>query len=135
MGLMQRASASPNYIDLLEKEFAYGGRGPEFYDCYGLIMEMHKRIGIELPEYKSEREPSLIQMLIIEGKKLFEQIEKPEPHCVVTFFIKPYITSHLGFMLDDKKFIHIMLKSRVTVERIDSDIWKDRLTGVFKWKQ
>lgn len=135
MGLTQQASDSLKYVDLLEKEFAYNGRGPAFYDCYGLIMEMHRRIGIELPEYKSERDPNLIQMMIIEGRKLFEQIEKPEPYCIVTFFIKPYITSHFGFMLDERRFIHIMVKSRVTVERIDSDIWKDRITGYFKWKQ
>lgn len=135
MDLTQQTSNSLNYIDLLEKDFAYGGRGPEFYDCYGLIMEMHNRIGIVLPEYKSEREPNLIQMLIIEGRKLFEQLEKPETHCVVTFFIKPFITSHLGFMLDERRFIHIMIKSHVTVERIDSDIWKDRVTGFLKWKR
>ena len=134
MDLTQQALSSPKYIDLLEKEFAYGGRGPEFYDCYGLIMEMHRRLGIELPEYKSERDPNLIQLLIVEGRKLFEQIEKPEPQCVVSFFIKPYITSHLGFMLDDRKFIHIMLKSRVTVEKIDCDDLKNRITVYFKWK-
>ena len=135
MDLIQQTSGSLNYVDLLDKEFAYGGRGPEFYDCYGLIMELHKRIGIELPEYKSEKEPNLIQLRIIEGRKLFKQLEKPEPHSVVTFFIKPYITSHLGFMLDERRFIHIMIKSRVTVEKIDSDIWKDRITGYFKWKR
>lgn len=134
MDLTQQALSSPKYIDLLEKEFAYGGRGPEFYDCYGLIMEMHRRLGIELPEYKSERDPNLIQLIIVEGRKLFEQIEKPSPQCVVSFFIKPYITSHLGFMLDDRKFIHIMFKSRVTVEKIDCDDWKNRITGYFKWK-
>lgn len=135
MDLIQQTSGSLNYVDLLDKEFAYGGRGPEFYDCYGLIMALHKRIGIELPEYKSEKEPNLIQLRIIEGRKLFKQLEKPEPHSVVTFFIKPYITSHLGFMLDERRFIHIMIKSRVTVEKIDSDIWKDRITGYFKWKR
>ena len=76
----------------------------------------------------NQRDPNLIQLLIVEGRKLFEQIEKPEPQCVVSFFIKPYITSHLGFMLDDRKFIHIMFKSRVTVEKIDCDDWKNRIT-------
>lgn len=124
-----------DYIDLIDKDFAWGGRGPDLYDCYGLVMEMYRRIGIDLPEYKSIRDPNLIQMMILEGRKLFEKIEEPEPYCVVTFFIKPYITSHIGFVLEDaKKFIHIMIDSRVTVERLDSPAWKDRITFMGRWK-
>jgi hypothetical protein len=132
---MQQASGSLNYIDLIDRDFAWGGRGPELYDCYGLLKECYRRVGIELPEFKSYREPNLIQMALNEGKILFEQIEKAEFPCVVTFFIKPFITSHIGFVLpDNKKFIHIMVKSRVTVERLDSELWKDRITGFFRWR-
>lgn len=126
---------SVDYSDLIDKDFAWGGRGPDLYDCYGLVKEMYRRIGIDMPEYKSIRDPNLIQSAIIDGKRLFEQIQKPEPFCVVTFFIKPFITSHIGFVLEDaKRFIHIMLHSRVTVERLDSPMWKDRITFLGRWK-
>lgn len=135
---MQQASVlhSIDYTDLIDKNFAWGGRGPDLYDCYGLVKEMYHRIGTELPEYKSSRDPNLIQMMIIDGMKLFDKLQSPEPYCIVAFFIRPYITSHIGFVLEDaKRFIHIMINSRVTVERINSDIWKDRVTFFGRWKK
>ena len=133
MGRGLRLHSKLNYTDLLTKEFEWGGRGSQKYDCYGLVMEIYKRIGIDLPDFKSAKAPSLIQQSIIEGKKLFEEIEEPEPYCLVTFFIRPEYTSHLGVVLEDcKRFIHIMEDSMVTVEKLSD--WEDRITGYLRWK-
>lgn len=123
------------YKDLLGKKFEYGGRGPEVYDCYGLVKEIYSRRGIELPEFQSSSEPSIIQNLINDGKTFFEELEKPEPFCLITFKIHPRYTSHIGIMLDDHiHFLHIMKKTGVSIERIDDPCWRKRITGFFKWK-
>jgi hypothetical protein len=36
--------------DLIGKPFRYGAKGPDFYSCYGILMEVYKRFGIAIPE-------------------------------------------------------------------------------------
>lgn len=125
------------YEDLLGKEFAYGGRGPETYDCAGLVGEICRRLGKKWPEnYISNPEPSLIQCQIKSiAEQEFIEIEKPEPFCAVTFFIHPFLTSHIGMVLPDcRRFIHIMQGCKVAIERLDSPSWKRRNTGYWKHK-
>lgn len=114
-----------------------GGTGPDEYDCYHLCREMAKRVGIDMPVYGSPETPGLIHNLIAEdAPKLFEEIEEPEPYCLVLFCVKyPYV-SHIGFVLEDcKKFIHIFRKSRVTVEKLNDIAWNHRIRGYLRWKK
>jgi len=123
-----------NYIDLLGKKFEHNGRGPDKYDCYGLVKEIYQKLGVELPEYFVPDEPASISKAVDEGKKLFLQIDKPEKYCLVLFTTRPPFVSHIGVMLDDVRFIHISPGSQVSVERVDSIIWKSRIAGFYKWK-
>ena len=123
-----------NYIDLLGKGFKYNGRGPDEYDCYGLVKEIYHRIGVELPEYASTDNCSLINQMIEQGKELFTKIEKPEPFCIVLFQIIPGYVSHIGVVLGDCiKFIHISQGISVAVERLDNKLWERRNRGYYKW--
>lgn len=50
--------------------------------------------------------------------------------------IRPPYTSHIGVVLENKyEFIHIMNRSRVTIERLDGLLWKRRVTGYYKPRQ
>ena len=123
-----------DYTDLLGKEFEYGGRGPDKYDCYGLCMEIYKRLGKPLPEFHSESEPSLIHEIVMQGKKLFKEIPEPEPYCLAVFTLKPPYVSHIGVVLNPPYFIHILRKAKVCVERLDSYIWAKRVKGFYRWE-
>ncbi len=131
------ALASVPLVDLdkyLDKGFAYGGRGPEVYDCYGLIKAIHAERGIDLPEFASSSDKSLIHQTVMKGRELFIALDRPEPWCVVAFAIHPRFTSHIGVVLDDcRRFIHIMHKTRVTVERLDAPEWTPRIRGFYRW--
>ncbi len=124
------------YEDLLGVPFVYGGRSKkEGFDCYGLVMEIYQRNGIVLPEYASTDKFSLIHQAIHEAKPLFIEIERPEALCVVTFKIRPPYTSHIGVVMPEvTRFIHIMMKRSVAVERLEDDCWKRRITGFFRWR-
>jgi cell wall-associated NlpC family hydrolase len=118
--------------DLIGKKFNYGGRGPMEYDCYGLVMEIYRRSGIYLPDFGSSPSAPWLHRMISEGKKLFLELPKPEPFCLVTFAIRPPFTTHIGVVLEDSyRFIHIMTKTEVTIERLDSPLWKKKITGYF----
>lgn len=124
------------FDDLIGVPFEYGGRDPlRSLDCYGLVMEVYRRRGIELPEYQSTSDRSLIHRMIVEGREMFIEIPRPAPFCVVTFFIRPPYTSHLGVVMEDgTRFLHAIQKACSCVERLDSPTWKDRLTGFYLWK-
>lgn len=124
-----------SYIDLLNKEFEYGGRGPDRYDCWGLCMEIYRRMGIELPEFASSSEYSVIHEQVMKGKELFEQITEPERGCLVLFTLRPPYATHIGVVINPPYFIHILEKSKVTVERLDSLTWARRVKGFFRWKR
>lgn len=119
--------------DLIGKDFEYGASGPDKYDCYNLCREVYRRFGIELPNFEHPSEASLIHQVIEEGKKLFEEIEKPEPLALVTFFIKPPFVSHIGVVLEPPYFLHIMRKRKSVIERLDNPVWSNRIRGYFKW--
>lgn len=122
------------YIDLLGVPYLKGGRTKAGLDCYGLLMELYRRRGVELPEFGAPEEDCLVQGLIDDAMPLLVEVNKPEPYDIVTFKIRPPYTTHIGMVMDDTtKFIHIMLRRHVCVERLDTDGWQRRLTGNFRW--
>ena len=125
------------YVDLLGKSFQYGGRGPEAYDCYGLCIELRRRAGLPMPEgYLSCRDFSGIDSRLRDGATRFAlELPAPQPFCLATFRLHPRYTSHIGFVLQDSlRFVHIMQRMRVTVERLDAPEWRDKITGYFEVK-
>lgn len=124
-----------NYEDLLGKPFRYGGRGSDDYDCYGLAMEISRRLGKELPDFCSPTEAGLIHQVYTEGKDLFKALDKPEPYCIVAFRIHPRYTSHMGVVLEDcNRFIHILKGTSVCIERLDSLLWEKKISGFYKFE-
>ncbi|MFZ2447487.1 MAG: NlpC/P60 family protein [Syntrophobacteraceae bacterium] len=124
------------YVDLLGKEFRYGARGPDAYDCYGLIIEVRKRAGLFTPaNYASTDLPEVMHDSIEDARKAFPFVELPAPgpFCLVTFKLHPRYTTHIGMVLGDtNRFIHILPRMRVGIERLDSPSWRHRITGYWE---
>jgi len=103
------------------------------YNCYGLCREVCRRMGIDLPDRESPRDELKRSEYIEESSKEYERLSAPEPGCLITFWIRwPYV-SHVGVMLDRFRFIHVMRKRNVCIERIDNPYWKKRIDGYFKY--
>lgn len=128
-----------DYTDLLGKEFAYGGRGPEAYDCWGLCEEIYRRLGRPCPSYftPADRDRKSVAAAIEYCAIMdnFRRLSAPEPFCFVTFTVRRPYVSHVGIVMEDcRTFLHIMAKSRVTRERLDSIVWRDRVRGYYRWE-
>lgn len=123
------------YEDLLGKEFEYGARGPDKYDCYGLCIELRQRAGLPFPEnYATITDRICIdrEMWAAAGE-LFEKLRSPSPGCIVSFMVRPPFTSHIGIVLPNLyQFIHITKGTRVAVERFDIQPWSRRCTGFWE---
>lgn len=134
-----------NYLDLLGASFRYKGLSKEEgFDCWNLCREIYKRLGRELPEYHyfveeinndGKFQYASVEKMIKDGsKKWLTKIETAEPYCLVTFMIRPPFTSHIGVVLEDRyRFIHIMRKLSVAIERLDNLTWQRRITGFWRY--
>lgn len=114
--------------------FGYGGRGPKIFDCFGLAAEVRRRVGkpiffdVETPNSDLLRRKELEN-----GKTLFTKLEKPEPFCLVALSIHDtkYV-DHVGVVWKNNyEFIHISENMRVSIDRLDSLIWKSKIRGFY----
>lgn len=117
--------------DLIGAPFVYGGRGENgMYDCYGLLLELNKRQGIDLPDYRSPTESRIIAGIFLREKQLWQRCD-PEPGCAVLFRVKN-LFCHVGFVLDNDSFIHTWEQSGgVLIERLSD--WESRIEGYYKY--
>ena len=123
-----------DFSDLVGKPFEYGGRGPDTYDCYGLVREVFERVGKQMPDVVS---PTKYEMIHCAGeelkKQVAEEINEPEPFCIVGFIIRPPYTSHMGIVLEDGfRFIHVLENTQVCIERLDNGTWSNRISGFYR---
>lgn len=139
------------YLDLLDKKYKLGGRGPDFYDCYGLVKEMFSRCGKELPNYiETVQDFDKISKRIITEKEKpnsgWIKITKKEAtrtiqNCFGEIYIRPNslilmrigrFGCHIGFILDNLHFIHCWDRAdSVIIERID--YWKNNILGAYDY--
>jgi cell wall-associated NlpC family hydrolase len=119
-------------VDLIGKEFKDGGRGPEQFDCWGLVSEVFYRFGIEIPDYKISCEAkSEINGQINAERKKWERCtgELPVPALVVV--MENGICNHTGVYIGNGQFIHAREHSGVAIESLDNIVWKKRIEGVY----
>lgn len=125
------------YRDVIGVPFAYGGRGPDEFDCYGLVLEMSRRDGKELPDFgegaewmlPEKKQPKTAAMM---GASLpqWRQIDS-QPGAVVLIRIGRYV-SHVAYQIDNDRMIHAWEQSNgVSIARIDD--WRHRIVGFYEY--
>lgn len=119
-----------NHVDLIGVPFKVRGRGPDSFDCYGLVMEMSRRDGIVIPDFGAHSDQGVVAALVGEALPQWEET-KCDRGAVALFRIGRYV-SHVGYMLDRYQMIHSWERSGgVLVEPIAN--WKLRLVGFYKY--
>lgn len=125
----------PDYTDLLGKPFAYGGRGPGEYDCYGLAIELYRRSGVTLPDYTSTSDPAVQGALFTDGaEKYFERVSIPRPMDIALLRVARG-GWHCGVVVDGyERFVHIMERCSVAREELHDPVWKNRIVGIYRYR-
>lgn len=130
-----------DYSDLIGVPFKNRGRDKNTgLDCYGLVMEVYKKIGIQLPEYYAdwnnvEKINGIIQQEV--GTSLWRKVEGshiPIP-CVtaIRFGVPKGVVNHTGVYVGNGKFIHIRENVGVCVDRVNSPAWKKQIEGFYEY--
>lgn len=117
--------------DLIFSTYELGGRGPDRFDCYGLFLEIQKRLGRDLSDLGSIEDLALRDARVKEGAKDWQRIDTPRPWCAVALRIGRYV-SHVGVVLDDgARFMHMNEEQGVVIERLDCPKWAQRIEGFY----
>lgn len=116
--------------DLLGLPFAYGGRGPDSFDCYGLIRWLLKEDGIDVPDYRYKSDKIALMRAFREGLPVWRKTEI-KPGGVLMFRVPGGF--HVGYVMNNgRDFIHTWEASGgVCVERISA--WQQRILGCYEY--
>lgn len=127
-----------NIDDLLGAKFVNHGRSiKDGFDCYGLAIEVSKRLGHTLgdlwykkacPETFSDNAESILH-------SLSEQLEETSEQCLgnlIIFADSQGRMVHIGVLLEEGRFIHADIGG-VRVTELDSYYRKD--WRIYKWRQ
>lgn len=129
--------------DYIGIEYETMGRGPEKYDCFGLVIKIQQEVFDNHQEllyllgdsaYDIANRPKVAD-LIDEGKKglvgSWGRVETPKEGDIVIFNVygKP---SHVGVMVNKSEFIHVEQNGITEVDSIRSGTWKARVEGFYR---
>jgi len=127
------------------------GRGPEGYDCWGLIRFIAKdQFGWDWPSYddtytlgSQADDVSVYKVnegLIKDWHKIhdddqsaFKYIDRTIQGDIIWLKHKSHVV-HMGMMLDTRKFIHVSATTDSIISRADHFIWKNKILGYYRWK-
>jgi len=124
--------------DLIGKPYKEGAAGPGAYDCWGLVAEVSRRAGIELPRIAVPADNESRGELIAEQKKKnFTRLTGPEVNCLVLFRViddRDLIRWHIGLVLAAGRFIHTTGKMGVNISSLNDPKWKLHIEGYYQFK-
>lgn len=111
--------AFSEYADLLAIPFERGGRGPAAYDCYGIVREMFRRDGINLPDFESPGTLEEIERLVetTPTGPRWRPVPIGTPRAIITFRVDG-AGAHVGYYLGGDRFLHALEATGVTTERL-----------------
>ena len=92
-------------LDYLNKPWTKGGRGPDTFDCWGLVYHIYKtHLGIMLPSYPNINASNLRQVrdTITNGalEETWNELDAPVNCCVVAMSKNTKSLHHVGIYLE-----------------------------------
>lgn len=116
--------------DLIGIPFQYGGRGPESFDCYGLVMEMTRRNDVAIPDFGFAEDQGLIAAMM--GATMPQWKPAVCKEGAIALIRIGRFPSHVAYVVDDERMIHAWEHSHgVSIVKIDE--WKHRIVGFYEY--
>lgn len=115
--------------DFLGKPWQKAARGPDAYDCYGLVRAFAERLGLDLPEIGAV-DPGASGEAYKGQQANYTQLEWARPWSLVTFCHD--LEAHVGIVLPhDNLFLHCPRRGagRVMAEPLNRRPWRDSIDG------
>lgn len=120
------------------KPFRDGGRGPEAYDCWGVVCGVYRDcLGVELPLYGETRATDLrgVSRAVDAGKDGAEwrRVTDPQAFDVAVMRLPSSArVGHVGVCDGQGRVLHAEAASGVALERADSAMIARRIVGYWR---
>lgn len=117
--------------EFLGKPYAKKGRGPDGYDCYGLVRAFMARLAVDLPEIGAVN-PHEAGKVYERQQEGYIRLEWPRPWSLVTFCKERDLDAHIGVVLpNDNLFLHCPGRAagKVIAEPLSRKPWRDSVDG------
>lgn len=120
----------PDLSDLVGKKFAFGGRGPDQYDCYGLLMEVYRRKGVEILDFQSPTDWRQIAVKMRENIHLWTPCDQvPGAAMYMKIASAPH---HVGVYVGVGWFIHTHEGAgQVVIDHLRH--WEKKVVGYYQY--
>lgn len=106
------------WVDLIGRPFLSGGRGPDAFDCYGLLIEVFRRRGRDVMPHNTPGDGELADFVLATVGAEWHRIPEPTPGCGLLFRDRG-AARHVGIYLGQDRFIHSNSRlGQVAVERL-----------------
>lgn len=128
-----------SFFDLIGVPFVNRGRDVAHgLDCYGLVKEVYKRYGYDIPEYDTDyNDMERINGLITGNTKGYpwKKIDVPKVPCLIAIrFGSPAgVVNHTGVYIGGDRFIHTRARIGVNIDRISSPAWRRVIVGFYEY--
>ncbi|MBM3210609.1 NlpC/P60 family protein [Candidatus Poribacteria bacterium] len=118
--------------------YKHQGRDMNGLDCWGLIKLVYKEnLGIEIWDINADYSEDWCwegkDYFIENYQKQWERVKNPSIFDVVLINNGRGTSNHAGVMLGNNMFIHCV-KAGVVISKITDKMWKDKITGIFRFK-
>lgn len=120
-------------MSLIGIPFEYGARGPDKYDCWGLLMELYHEIhGVQIPDYESPVVIQHIAFLMSRDRHLWRAI-KSKPGAAVLFKIDG-VGAHVGIQIEPDWMLHT-IEEQGGIKRDRLSIWENfhKIIGYYEY--
>lgn len=122
--------------DLLGVPFVDGGRDMKGMDCWGLFVEVMRRFGYKVPDYR-------ISCFDTDGiggaydKEIgdWQRVDVASPGLAVAMAMHeaaPDMVQHFGVVLTNRTFMHTMEKTGVIISRINDPFFSRKIKGFYR---
>lgn len=116
------------YGDLFTVPYLANGRTLQGLDCVGVFLEIHRRLGRDLPFYRSA------PAQLASAMSRWERVDIPEPGDGILIYSNdpPW---HIATVISPFEMVHGIEGAGVVVERFDSPAYARSIEGFYRWKQ
>ena len=117
--------------DLVGLDYKERGRGPDGYDCWGLICEAYDRIfGFSIPSYADRPDSTgKLARLAHNEQKSWVKVDYPKTGDLILFRGLP---PHVGMSIGRGRMLHMPKDQKSCIESWREPLWQPRITGFFR---
>lgn len=125
--------------DLINIPFSEDGRDPKVsLSCWGLVMEVQRRFGRNVPDYKIKADQSAMIFTAYQMSRHepWRPILKPEHGDVIAMAIDPNYPNyvqHFGVCMGDY-FIHTLKKTNSILTPMNHMFFAKKMKGFYRWE-